>query len=89
MILRTMHELGFSLNIYCEAIDIRKRDFCYHSAHFEAQTLIQRFGWDFEISDHRAWFLHHFVCTKCGARKATMRLQNPPYKPPTDLPTIW
>lgn len=86
MSLRNLYENGFTINFYCTAYlkDLGRP--CNHGGQVDMQSLIQRFGWDFEISERRAWFLRHFVCSKCGARETTLRIQNPPHKPD---PTVW
>lgn len=89
MTLRNLYENGFSINIHCEAVVAERSAFCCHSSHFELPLLIQRFGWDFEIAERREWFLSHFVCSKCGARKATLRLQNPTHVPVYDPAWSW
>lgn len=84
MQLRDMLKHGFKLNIYCEARDPKTGIACCHNMQVPVESLIQRFGWDFDFVKRRHWFLQHFVCAKCGAREATMRLQNPMHVPVYD-----
>lgn len=89
MQLRNMIEHGFRLNVYCQARDPETGQPCYHHAEISVPSLIQRFGWEFEISSRHKWFLRQFVCARCGAREATVRIQNPPHIPDRSTQWIW
>ena len=68
--LRRLIETETGLSAHCETYS----PVCNHSAWLKLESIVQRFGWDFDIVDGRQQLRGRLVCSKCRARYPSLTI---------------
>ncbi len=68
----TLREMigNYTLSAHCDAYS----PVCNHTGIIDLQKLVEKFGPDFEITEHRKQFLSRLVCSKCGRRNPSITM---------------